>query len=85
MTWLDGCRRRLVLFGFVASIGLGSGSTRADFTFGGPTNLGPEINTEKRADCPSIATDGLSAPVVVLPQAPSSPAWLTMCGFMIGW
>jgi hypothetical protein len=40
MKWLDDCRIRLMLLGFVVGLVLvGSGTAEADFTFGTPTNL----------------------------------------------
>ena len=59
MKWLNSYRIRLVLSGFVGAIVLGGGSTRADFTFGEPTNLGPNINTSSVEIDPSISADGL--------------------------
>jgi hypothetical protein len=60
MTWLNGCRIRLMLVVFVVGIMLFGGSARADFTFGKPTNLGPTVNSEY-GECGScISADGLS-------------------------
>lgn len=59
MTWLDDYKMRLVLVGFVAVIVLGGESTRADFTFGEPVNLGPPINTGAGEVPCSISPDGL--------------------------
>jgi len=59
MKWLNGYRIRLVLSGFFGAIVLGGGSTRADFTFGEPTNLGPNINSSSIEVDPSISADGL--------------------------
>lgn len=59
MKWLNGYRIRLALFGFVAAIVLGGGSARADFTFGKPVNLGPNINSSSVEIDPSISADGL--------------------------
>ena len=59
MKSLNGYRIRLVLFGFVAAIVLGGGSARADFTFGQPVNLGPNINSSSVEIDPSISADGL--------------------------
>jgi len=59
MKWLNCTKNRLVLVGFVAAIALGGGNTKADFTFGETTNLGPTINSsyEEAPDC--ISADGL--------------------------
>ena len=59
MRWLNGYRIRLVLVGFIAAIVLGGGSARADFTFGKPVNLGPNINSSSIEVDPSISADGL--------------------------
>ena len=45
--------------GCVAAVVLGGGSTKADFTFGEPTNLGPTVNSSARDHGPSISPDGL--------------------------
>ena len=60
MKWLNDDRMRLVLVGFVAAIVLVSGSAKADFTFGEPTNLGPIVNTAYRENASFISIDGLS-------------------------
>jgi len=60
MKWLNDYRMRLVLVGFVAAVVLGSGSTKADFTFGEITNLGPPVNTEYQDSGASFPADGLS-------------------------
>ena len=60
MKWLNGYRMRFVLVGFVAVIVLVSGSTKADFTFGEPTNLGPTVNSAYIDNYPFISTDRLS-------------------------
>jgi Tol biopolymer transport system component len=59
MKRFDGYKIRLVLIGFVATIVLGGGSARADFTFGKPVNLGPNINSSSVEVDPSISADGL--------------------------
>ena len=52
-------KTRLVLIGFAATIVLGVGSVKADFTFGEPVNLGPVIN--RRNDYGAcLSADGLS-------------------------
>jgi len=59
MKWLKGYRIRFVLVGFVAAVVLGGGRAKADFTFGRPTNLGPNINSSSLEVEPSISADGL--------------------------
>ena len=53
-------RLKLVFVGMVAAMVLNSGSAKADFTFGEPTNLGPSINTSANDWAPCISADGLS-------------------------
>jgi len=60
MKWFDGYRMRLVLVGFVAAVVLCVGPVKADFTFGEPMNLGPEVNTSSTDGGPNISADGLS-------------------------
>jgi Tol biopolymer transport system component len=60
MRWLNDYKIKLVLVGFVAFIVLGYETSRADFIFGEPTNLGPTINTSTEDAGPSISADGLS-------------------------
>lgn len=45
MRLLNGYRIKLVLCGFMVAVLLGGGSSKADFTFGTPENLGPTINS----------------------------------------
>jgi Tol biopolymer transport system component len=59
MKWLNGYRIRLTSFGFVAAVVLGGGSAKADFTFGKPVNLGPNINSSSIEVDASISADGL--------------------------
>lgn len=59
MKWLDVCRARLMLAGYVTAIVLGGGRSKADFTFGEPTNLGPEINSEEWELSHCVSADGL--------------------------
>ena len=59
MKWLDDYRMKLVLIGFVAAIVLCGGTSKADFTFGTPTNLGPPVNTSVGEEAPTISADGL--------------------------
>jgi len=56
----NGYRMRLVLIGVLAAVVLGSGSTKADFTFGEPTNLGPPVNNSSNDRMPSVSADGLT-------------------------
>ena len=58
MTWLDGYRTRLVLFGVVAAIMLGGGSAKADFTFGEPVKFG-SIMLQASDDIDCFSSDGL--------------------------
>jgi hypothetical protein len=48
-----------VLAGCVAVIVFGEGSSKADFTFGQPVNLGPMVNSSAGEVCPSISPNGL--------------------------
>ncbi len=50
----------MVLFGFVLGLAFGGRAANADFTFGAPTNLGPNINSPVEDGGPSISGDGLS-------------------------
>ena len=59
MKRLNGPKISMVLFVFVAAFVLGGGSARADFTFGKPVNLGPNINSSSVEVDPSISADGL--------------------------
>ena len=59
MRWLNGYRIRSVLVGVVATIVVGGGSAKADFTFGEPINLGPPVNSGYSEWCPSVSPDGL--------------------------
>jgi len=59
MKRLDVYRIRLLLVGVFAAIVLGGGSAQADFTFGEPVNLGPNINSSSVEIDPSISADGL--------------------------
>ena len=60
MKWLNDDRMRLMLVGFVAAIVLIGGRAKADFTFGEPTNLGPNVNSSSSDYGVSISADGLS-------------------------
>ena len=44
----------------VLVLGLTTEIANADFTFGTPTNLGPQVNSSVWDGCPSISADGLS-------------------------
>ncbi|UCE49969.1 MAG: PD40 domain-containing protein, partial [Phycisphaerales bacterium] len=52
-------RAEIVLVGFAVVIVLGASSANADFTFGQPVNLGPEINSPRDDFGPEISPDGL--------------------------
>ena len=60
MKWLNGDRVRLVFVGIMVALVFSDGSTRADFTFGEPMNLGPGVNSSTRDEEPGISADGLS-------------------------
>ena len=60
MKWLEGYRKRLVLFGFVAAIVLGGGSANAEFIWGTAVNLGPNVNSSSNDAGPNISADGLT-------------------------
>jgi len=49
----------LLLPAFMVALMLSAGSARADFTFGKPVNLGPNINSSSVEVDPSISADGL--------------------------
>ena len=59
MKRLDGYRTRMVLFGIMIAMVVGSGRAKADFTFGEPTNLGPTVNTSAGESPSFITADGL--------------------------
>jgi hypothetical protein len=59
MKWLNGSKMRLVLLGFVAALVLGGGSANADFIWGTPTNLGPEVNSSYGECGVCISANGL--------------------------
>jgi len=59
MKRLNDYRMRLTLVGTMAVIILGGGRTKADFTFGEPTNVGPPVNTVYSDSVGCISTDGL--------------------------
>jgi len=50
---------RLVLVGFLAVFIIGGGSAKADFIFGEPTNLGPNVNSEYTDFIGFESADGL--------------------------
>jgi Tol biopolymer transport system component len=60
MNWLKVDRTKIVLVGVVAIIFAGSGNTKADFTFGTPTRLGPMVNSWSDDYSPCLSADGLS-------------------------
>ena len=59
MKCLNCTKIRLMLVVFVAAIVLGGGNTKADFTFGTPTNMGPTVNSPSSEHIGDISTDGL--------------------------
>ncbi len=60
MKWLNGCTIRPGIVRWIAVIILSGGQTKADFTFGTPENLGPQINSGFCEDGLTISSDGLS-------------------------
>ena len=50
----------VLLIGFCAALLVGAGSTKADFIWGTPTNLGPIVNAGSSDARPCISADGLS-------------------------
>jgi Tol biopolymer transport system component len=50
----------VLLIGFCAALLVGAGSTKADFIWGTPTNLGPIVNTSSGESRPCISADGLA-------------------------
>jgi len=59
MKWLNGRKIRLMLIIFFTTFAVGGHYAKADFTFGEPTNLGPQINSEAEDGTTSISSDGL--------------------------
>jgi hypothetical protein len=59
MKWLNCYRMRFMLIVFVAAIIIDGGSTKADFTFGEPTNLGPTVNSSSGDSPGCFSSDGL--------------------------
>ncbi len=55
-----GPRISLVLLGCAVGFALGAGRARADFTFGTPKNLGPNVNSTVEDGGPCVSKDGLS-------------------------
>jgi hypothetical protein len=59
MVWLSSNRRRFMFVGIVATMVLGGGSAKADFTFGTPKNIGPPLSSNRGEWGPCISADGL--------------------------
>jgi len=59
MKRLNEYRMKMILFGFVAVIVLGSRKANADFTFSEPTNLGPSVNSTSGDWMSRVSHDGL--------------------------
>jgi hypothetical protein len=59
MKWLNCEKMRFMLIVFVAAIIIDGGSTKADFTFGEPVNLGPTINSSSGDALDCVSYDGL--------------------------
>ena len=51
--------KRTILMVLVLTLALFAYNTNADYTFGTPTNLGPEVNSSDYDFSPSITADGL--------------------------
>ena len=60
MKLFDSSKISMALIGFVIVVLGGGGSANAEFTFGSPANLGPNVNSSSNDAGPSIAADGLS-------------------------
>jgi len=52
--------KKVITLVLVLALGLTTKVTKADFTFGTPTNLGPTVNTTYSETGPSLSTDGLT-------------------------
>jgi len=59
MKWLNGRKIRLMLIILFTTFAVGSHVAKADFIFGEPTNLGPQINSAADDGTTSISSDGL--------------------------
>jgi len=59
MRLLNDYRLRLVLVGIVAAVEFSVGITRADFSFGEPTNMGPTVNSSSGDVMRCMTIDGL--------------------------
>jgi hypothetical protein len=59
MKWLNDYGMRFVVVGILAVIVMGSGSAKADFTFGEPVNLGSSINSVEWELTHCVSADGL--------------------------
>jgi hypothetical protein len=59
MKLLNIIRMRLIVIGTIVAMAVGGGSTKADFIFGEPTNLGPTINSPQTDASGSFSSDGL--------------------------
>ena len=60
MKWLSSYRMNVVVVVFVTAFVFGGGRTEADFTFGEPVNLGPNVNTSYAEAGQSVSADGLT-------------------------
>jgi hypothetical protein len=59
MNWLNCTKTNVMLIGFMAAILLCGESTKADFSFGEPVNLGPVINSEQWEYSHCVSADSL--------------------------
>jgi len=60
MQWLNDYRMRFIFVGVMAAMIICGGRVKADFTFGEPANLGPNVNSSLSDYGVSISADGLS-------------------------
>ena len=60
MKRFDDSKIMLLLLAFVVALVLSAGSANADFAFGTPVNLGPNVNSPINEACPFLSADGLT-------------------------
>jgi hypothetical protein len=60
MKLLNDSKIMLLLLAFTTGLMLTAGSTKADFTFGKPQNLGPAVNSSALDGSASVSSDGLA-------------------------
>jgi len=59
MKWFEDANKRIIVFGVCGLLVLGNGVASADFAFGTPMNMGPEINSPYDEYCVDVSDDGL--------------------------